>query len=398
MSKKTRRIILLICSVLFFIITPIIVLYSLGYRIDFEEKKIVATGGIYVKALPLGANIIIDSKISNKTSILSNYVFVQNLLPKQHSILIKKDGYYDYQKNLAVKENEVTKLEQVVLFKKNIAFETIKDPSSGTEFTTGQEGKMKSPFNQQVIQDKYIIKNNNLYYSNIKSNENLSPTQKNTPIIKNIIAYKTDGNIIWLGLDGFLYSSDLNGLPAQAGKNIEKLSQINLKVNKKKSYLLLEFGKNIFLKENNDLLLFDSEAKSFINFYTPIKDLKISPDGQKIIYYNDYEILFSSLNSDITDKVLLNRFSEKINNCYWLNDDYLIFELENKIIISEIDNRDRINTINLPEKISLADGTLVDFKKPLPDGRQAKIFFDQQDKKLYILSENNLLVSERLLP
>src|SRR3989344_636764 len=127
MTKKKRLIILLIYAVLFFAITPYIVLYSLGYRIDVASKRIIATGGIYVKALPQGTDIIIDSKIKNKTRLFSNTIFVQNLLPKQHNVLIKKDGYYDYQKNILVKENEVTKLENVILFKQKIFFDLIEN-------------------------------------------------------------------------------------------------------------------------------------------------------------------------------------------------------------------------------------------------------------------------------
>ena len=54
----------------------------------------------------------------NKTSRFDNSVFVQNMLPGPHQILVKKDGYYDYQKNLEVIENQVAKLEHVILFKK----------------------------------------------------------------------------------------------------------------------------------------------------------------------------------------------------------------------------------------------------------------------------------------
>ena len=122
--KKTRLIITIIYVVLFLIATPSIVLYSLGYRIDFEGRKIISTGGIYVRVLPSGADIIINS-VKSKTGFFSNSVFVQNLSPKTHEVLIKKEGYYDYKKELLVKENEVTKLENVILFKKNIVFELL---------------------------------------------------------------------------------------------------------------------------------------------------------------------------------------------------------------------------------------------------------------------------------
>src|SRR3989344_217989 len=354
MSKQIRFIILLICAVLFFIITPYILLYSLGYRVDFENRKIVTTGGIYVRVLPQGADVIIDSKISNKTGLFSNSVFVQDLLPKQHMVLIKKDGYHEYQKNLEVKENEVTKLENVILFKKN----------------------------------------NNLYYSDILENSNLTQTQKNTAVIKNIVTYKINGNnIIWLGLDGFLYKSDSNG------KNPEKVSQAALKIKTLSIYKVFVFNQNIFLKENNNLLLFDQDEKIFKNFYSNAVDIKISGNGQKLLYYNDHEILFSDVNNLNGEKMLLNRFSEQIKDCYWVNDDYIIFQLGSKIIISEIDVRGNINTVQMPQTITLNSGATINIENP-------KISFDQQDKKLYILTQpiasapdkNTVLVSERLVP
>ena len=355
MTKRTRFIILALCVVLFFIVAPYIIIYSLGYRIDFEQKKLVITGGINVKALPQGVDVIIDSKISNRISFLSPAVFVQNLLPKQHSILIKKDGYFDYKKTLEVKGKEVARLERVILFKKEIPFEILTDTTN-------------SPFSKKDPQQLFIIKNNNLYKN--------SP-EESVAILKKLLAFEISGNnIIWLGLNGLLYSS------SQDGKATDKLSQMPLKINEDSSYKFTIIYQNIFLRENNMLLLFNQKTKIFESFYSLIKDLKISPDGQKILYYNDNEILYSYLNSDNPEKIFLNRFSEKIKDCFWLNDNYLIFSLGEKIIISEIDNRGNINMIILPQTLSLTD----------------KISFSQEDKKLYILTENNLLSSEKLIP
>ena len=117
MNSKTRLIILLLCVVCFFTASPIIVAYSMGYRFDFERMKIVATGGIYVRTFPTADSITIDSKIAVKPGIFSNSIFVQSLLPKNHSVLVQKTGYYDYLKTLPTEENQVTKLENILLFK-----------------------------------------------------------------------------------------------------------------------------------------------------------------------------------------------------------------------------------------------------------------------------------------
>src|SRR3989344_3718181 len=228
MTKKIRLIILGACAVLFLVATPYILLYSLGYKIDFAKRKIVATGGIYVKALPQGVDIIIDAKIKNKTGVIFNSVFVQNLLPAIHNVAIKKDGYFDYTKNLEVKENEVAKLEHVILFKKDTAFDAV--------------DKTQSPFDKQPTKDRFILKNNAVYYADIAENATLSQTQKNTPVVKSVIAYAVSNNrILKLGQDGFLYSLNLSGNGA------EKLSRESIVISKKSAYELMPFSQHIFL-------------------------------------------------------------------------------------------------------------------------------------------------------
>lgn len=349
MTKKTRLIILLVCILLFIFIAPSIVLYSLGYKIDFEQKKIVATGGIYLKIWPQPAEVFVNSKLKGKTKMFSDDIFVQNLLSKQHNILIKKDGYFPYEKIIDVKENEVAKLEHIILFKENIPFESLKD---------GQA----SPFKKQ------------------------EPADEESPSVsKNAVAFKnTDSGIIWLSKDGFLYISNISG------QNSEKINSAPLSINKKNSYKIETVFQNIFVFENDNLLLFNQKTKELQNFYNPIKNIIVSPDGQKILFYNDYEILFSYVwqlqNSENPEKIFLNRFSEKISQGVWLNNDYIIFVINGKIKISEIDNKNNLNIITLPEKIGPSDESSL------------KIYFSHQDKKLYILLNDTVLVSEKIAP
>ncbi len=337
MKKKTRLIILLICVALFLITAPYIVLYSMGYHIDFSNQKIVATGGIYVRAEPTGVDITINNTIKNTTGYFYNSVFVQNLLPTGHTILIQKEGYYDYNKNLTVKENEVTKLENVTLFKKDIDFEVLTDATQFAELIA-------------------------------------KPIQKPAPLLKNLIAYIWQGNLLLhLNNDGLLYNFD------SVTKTSLALSTTPIAIDKKVSYTLQILDGKTFLKAGATTLLFNETTKNFVLFYSPVTDLKLSPDGQKILYFNDKEIHYYVTNSDLKEDILLYKNTSKITDCYWLNNDYILFLDGQNIIISEIDIRGNVNTVMLPQK---AD----------------QIFFNQQDKKLYILNQGAVMVSERLLP
>jgi hypothetical protein len=338
----------------------------MGYRYDFEKMKITSTGGIYVRTFPAAGEIIIDSKISEKPGFLGNSIFTQSLLPKNHSVLIKKDGYYDYLKTLPVLENQVTKLENVLLFKKDIAFTEVAD-------------KTQDPFMAKAEEEKFIIKNNNLYYSDTTQNSALTVLEKNTPVIKDLAAFEIlNNNIIWLGNDGILYQSD------STGKNPVKLILQPLKLVKKGLYKITADSQNTFVNNNGELLILNTKTNSLDTFASQVEDVKISPDSKNLVYWNQEKIyLYSFSDNPSTDsgqrKSTVIFSGSQITDCLWLNNDYIIFNAVNKIIISEIDYRGNINAITLPQT---AD----------------KIFFNQQDGKLYVLTGSVLLASEKITP
>ena len=370
--------------VCFLIVSPILVLYSMGDRFDFIKMKITQTGGIYVRTFPVAEQITIDSKISKKPALFSNSIFVQSLLPNIHTVLIKKSGYYDYNKSLPVQEEQVTKLENVILFKKNIQFESIADAT-------------QSPFNTQK---KFIIKNNNLYYSDAPENSGLTIAQKSTPILKKISTFTKQNNIIiWLGTDGFLYKSTFNATPTAEPI---KIILTPLKLVKNGTYKIIADDKNIFINDNNALLIFNNETKSLDNFADKITDAKISPDGKNIVYYDNQYIYVSTVSVKPV-KSIIYKSPDDIKNCVWLNNDYIIFLAGNNIIISEIDYRGNINYITLPTTITIHDPLASPQpQNKIPDAvielKNPQIFFNQQEGKLYILNNKALIASERILP
>ncbi len=346
MTIKTRLIILGLCVTAFLITVPYIVLYSLGYRIDFANMRLRGTGGIYVYAEPTPSSITVDSLPASTNSYFSSAVFVQNLIPGNHNVVIKKDGYVDYQKTLEVQEKEVTKLENVTLFKKDIAFETM-------PVVTGQTAKEQ--------------------FAKLNAVSIIKPA----PNIKNALSYKViDDWILWLGTDGLLYRSDADG------QNPKTISTLALVISKKKTYALESFGSHVFLQAGNDAFLLNPKTNELENFFSPVDGLNLSPNGQKIAYWNAHELWYWVTETSapaLARKVLVQKNLSGIKNVYWINNDYLIFSDGDSIIISEIDVRGNTNTITLPQKAN-------------------QIFFSQQDKKLYILTGKDVMVSERLVP
>jgi len=418
MTKKTRTILFLICLFLFFLIAPSVIFYSQGYRVDINSKKITQTGGLFLKVIPKQVEVFIDGKLKKKTDFFFGSALIENLLPKKYKIQIKKEGYYPWEKNLEIKEKEVTEAKNIVLIPENPNFgiltEGIKDfwfsPDErkiilSEDYEQGWALKLydlEKNVKSHLIEEKDIfpggvdllelefspdskeislevgmkeqIKHFTLEIDKIPPT--LAESEEPLPPFENALTYKALGqDIYYLNNLGHLF------------KNEEKLTEKPFPVKLETEYALEIFPGFVFLHEGQILYQFNPDSKSFEKFFEPIKDLKISPDHKKVVYFSDYEIWILFLKEisnqpqrKAGDKLFLIRLSEQIKDCFWLNSDYLIFNAANKIKIAEIDDRDRINVVDVAEV------------------ENPKIFWNKNDKKLYILSNGNLSQSGKLLP
>jgi len=244
------------------------ILYSQGYRFDFQTKKLTQTGAFYFKVSPKKAKVYLNGEFKEETSSFSGTAFLENLTPGRYFIEIKKPGYYPWRKNLEIKEKQVTCAENIVLIPKNIEFKEV--------------NSLKVNFSQ-----------------------NISTTTFPTP-------------------------------------------------------------------------------PEFFNF----KKFSLSPDKEKVAFYNLYEVWIYFLNKKCEEKLerecerkfFLTRFSKKIKKVAWLDDYHLIISVGDKIKITEIDTRDKLNIIDLLKNLKNSD-----------------FVWDINSKKLYIKNNKKIFVTSQLL-
>ncbi len=462
MKKKSRLILLIFCAILFFLIAPLVLFYSQGYRFDFDEKKFVGTGGLYIKVSNTSAEIYLNGKFIRKTGFLSNTALIKNLLPRKHDIEIRKIDFWSWKKSLSIEEKKVTKIENVLLIKKDIPFsilaQDIEDflvsqdaKKTLLKKTTEEENwfleelvlengvkreiltkedlvkltqlpaeitdwKWGSPKNRVLLQitsgeeisyflldytsqtpvlskidfldektenisfnpknndEFFYLKDQVMFKRDLRNKENAEQT-----FLNNLLTFKTTkDDIIWLSTSGFLFKTDY------FGQMIEALNQKPFFIQKEKKYKIEIQNSELFLLENDDLYYLSSEG-DLEKIIEGVKGMKFSPDSKKAVYWNDHEIWILEFGSEYK-KVFLTRFSKKIGDCFWLTPYYLIFNVEEVIKISEIDNRDKLNIINLSnESLSKNEENL-------------KIFYNELNKKLYVLNQEILFSSEPIIP
>ncbi len=427
MTKKTRTILFLIFLSLFLAIAPLAIFYSQGYRLNLNPleggKIITQTGGLFLNVEPKQTEIYVDGKLIKKTDFFFGSVLIENLLPKTYKIEVKKEGYSPWGKNLEVKEKEVTEAKDIVLIPENPDFNILTKGAEDFWFSpdakkiilkeTTEESWSLKLYDAEKNIKSHLIEETDVYKKGsdlmditfsedskgiildigMKEQEKrfVLKLDKIPPMIteeissekiplQNIITYqRQDDGIYYLDNLGYLFKTD-----SSFGPKI-KINENPFPVKKETEYKIYVFSGFIFLQEGKALYLFSLESKSFENFFEGINSLEASPDGKKLVYFSDSEIwvLFLKEKYDeeskkAGDQEFLTRLSDKIGDCFWLNSDYLIFNSGDSIKIAEIDNRDKLNIVDL-----------ADFNNP-------KIFWNPADKKLYLLSNGNLFVSGKL--
>ncbi|MEK7560324.1 MAG: hypothetical protein AAB522_03440 [Patescibacteria group bacterium] len=119
MLTKKRRRILFWLSVIFFaaILVPVF-LFSFGYGLGpgFVLQK---TGSIAITASVTNAKVLVDAEASvirkKNTSLITKSALVKNLIPGRYSVSVKKEGFWEWQKNLKVTPEKVTAREALLV-------------------------------------------------------------------------------------------------------------------------------------------------------------------------------------------------------------------------------------------------------------------------------------------
>lgn len=97
---------------LFLIILPVILSYSLGYKIDYKAFKIYKTGIIYINSQPSGAFVLVNGRPHKDPTPTQ----IEELKPGIYKIEVKREGFYPWEGELIVEPNMVTRADKIVLF------------------------------------------------------------------------------------------------------------------------------------------------------------------------------------------------------------------------------------------------------------------------------------------
>lgn len=167
----------------------------------------------------------------------------------------------------------------------------------------------------------------------------------------------------------------------------DKLTKSPLEIKKNSSYEIVQMEGQMFIFENKKIVYMLKDGL-FEKIIESGEEIKYSPFYDKILFTNNNEIWLLLLKDNDSpffkkagELVFISRLSNKIDDIKWLNGEYFVFSSNNKAYISETDNRNRVNSFEIPNI------------------NASQILFNGNTRKIVILDNNDLSISEqRIVP
>jgi len=364
MEKRIRYLLLFLLFLVFLFSSSYLFLVSQGYHFSFSERKIYQTGGIYIKAWPKEAMIFLDGKFKKKTDIIFGSALLQKLKPKDYLIEVKKENFFPWKKKIRVNEKTVEEFRNIILFPEKINFHFLKDNILNI---------WPSKNEREILIQKKENQGWNLYLFNFKEEKEIplsfSKKIKEKREIKDLF-FSNNENKIFLKIKG--QKPQYFVFDLEKDNSWKEIKEEDFETIKEKKEIV---ENKTFSLWQGSLFLEDAEGKKKI--IENVNSFIISPNKRKIALFQDNEI-WLLLKENNFEKTFLARFSKKIKDPFWINNDYLLFSLEDKIIVLETDTRDGLNYYEW---------------KGFPD---QKIVFNFLEKNFFILSKKKLFLSDKI--
>jgi hypothetical protein len=108
LTTRQRSLSLGILILLFVVMAPLILLYSLGYRID-DALSLQKTGGIFIHSNETESTVFVDGEFLKNSGFIVRNTLIQDLVPnREYKVEVHKDGHQSWVKSLFVYPSIVT--------------------------------------------------------------------------------------------------------------------------------------------------------------------------------------------------------------------------------------------------------------------------------------------------
>ena len=122
MTNRSRTILFLILGAVFAVGVPAVILYSQGYRFDWQERWFSQVGAFYFSINPTRAEVFINDRFIGRTTHILGTTLTESFLPDTYLVRVQKEEYHPWEKRLQIFPKQVTEAKHIILVPKDPAF------------------------------------------------------------------------------------------------------------------------------------------------------------------------------------------------------------------------------------------------------------------------------------
>lgn len=156
LTLASRRIIMAGWIFLFFLITPLVIFYTAGYRYDFASGQIKETGVLSIDVLPRDTKVFLNGVEIKKRQPIR----LANRAPGTYHLRLEKNGYKPWEKDIAIESKKTTYLKQITLIREASPSPFILDDSfvNASAISLSNRGKyLLAAKTTQSVTEIYLI-------------------------------------------------------------------------------------------------------------------------------------------------------------------------------------------------------------------------------------------------
>jgi len=329
LGRPVRLGIMISLIIIFFVISPLIILYTTGYRYDFTTREIKKTGVISIDAKPEDVKVFLNDLKINK----SMPIRLTNRAPGTYRLRIEETGYKTWEKDITVESTLTTYIRNLTLFKESLPIELL-------ENLNGNIIKVHPSYDGKYI--LLIIQENGFYEIDLLNTDN---NQKVTMIRKKI---KNLPEISWSPYDNFVFIKIEDDLQAE----IQLFNAGNTDITETYTYpvgkIVHQWQKNtlvpgIFLLRNSLLYRINTDYENKIDNTTTTKVWFVDEKNNIWQYTEKTGLYVKKDNSEYYFAL-----EEKIEKIIDVNENRAILQTENNFLVIKFHNNELEEKIIIP--------------------------------------------------
>lgn len=114
MTSRKRKYIFFLSILAFLSLSSAVLFYSQGYSLD-RNFSLHQTGGIYIGTPISDSEIFVNNTREKTSGLLNRGLFLSNIKAGEYSVLVAKDGFWPWAKNVEIKSGLVTEVRAIML-------------------------------------------------------------------------------------------------------------------------------------------------------------------------------------------------------------------------------------------------------------------------------------------